>query len=205
MNKFDKKDFENEIKNGCKITFKGKEIKECQKTMMCNLNKCRKEQQELHASKLTDEDRKTCEHKDWKKEFACQNRITKKRGHLDKLANAAHCEVNKCPEIRELNEKRIQKYKDRFKSKQSNYDGVIIECQKQHCSKQLDERDKAITNAQNAHYDCLKKFNTWKTQIKCSQPFAKKSARKHNKLHMCKEKHCKAQIKAWRSKFTKKY
>ena len=152
----DKKTFVNQLEAGCNFGFKGKEQKACQKTMMCNWDKCQQEQQELHASRLTDEDRKSCENKDWKKQFACQERITKKRGLLDKIANAAHCEVNKCPQIRKLNEKRIKNFTANAKSKQSKKSkeskwADVEACRVQHCSKEEDAmaKTRATTEIKN--------------------------------------------------------
>ena len=113
----DKKSFEKEVKRGCTFGFKGKEQKECQKTMMCTWNKCQNEMEAIDAAKLTDEDRKSCENKDWKKTIACHERITKKRGLLDKEAAKQHCEANKCPEILKLSEKRTKIFMANLKNK----------------------------------------------------------------------------------------
>jgi len=204
----DKKTFVNQIEAGCNFGFKGKEQKNCQKTMMCNWDKCQKEQQELQTSRLTDEDRKSCENKDWQKQFACQESITKKRGMLDKLANAAHCEVNKCPEIRKLNEKRIKNFMANIKSKRKQSKKSkwvdVKACRVQHCSKEEDKMAKTSEEQDEAQFMCYKKFNTWKAQTKCLDPSAKKSENARKRFHKCSDKHCKAQMDAWRYKNTKK-
>jgi hypothetical protein len=214
----DKKTFVNQIKSGCKLGVKGKEQKECQRTMMCNWDKCQKEQQELEASILSDDDRKSCENKDWQKQNDCLLSITRKRGMLDKLANAAHCEANKCPGIRKLNEKRIKNFmassksKKSKKSKKSNQSDQsdqsewadLEACRVQHCSKEKDEKVKTSEEQDEARFICYKKFNTSKAQTKCFAPSEKKYENAIKRVHKCSDKHCQAQMDAWRYKNTKK-
>lgn len=197
------KAFINQIKSSCKIGFRGKEQKECRNTMECNFDKCQKEQKELIASRLTDEDRKICENKDWKKHLACLEGITKKRGILDKLANASHCEVKKCPEISKLNGKRIKNLIASSKSKKSkkfNKFEDIEACSKTHCSKEYDTLEKQREELTETYNCCFKKFNKWKAQQKCMVPYNKKSTITLKNLNKCNIKYCKGQIDALQDK-----
>lgn len=191
----DKKEFQKNVKLSCSLGFKGNEKLECQKTMQCNWDKCQAEHQAYHAAMLTDADRKSCENKDWKKQFACQDKITKKKGLLDKMANMTHCEVIKCPQIRKLNEKRIENFKrlsTKNKTAKSSKYVDLEPCRKEHCSKEIEELEKNGDKADNERYSCYEKHNTWKGLTKCLEPSEKLMKKTAKTLNKCSDKHCSA-------------
>jgi hypothetical protein len=177
--------------------------KKCLQTLMCNWNKCQAEQVAYHASQLTDEDRKLCENKDFKKQWACQEKLTKKKGMLDKLAVAANCEINKCPKIRALNKKMIDEWTKKSQNKKKKTTKTKTEfekkqeCVETHCAKEKENLKQLGIASMDKMYECQKKYTTWKDQTKCYSPSAKKHTLAMRKVYKCSKKHCEGSKKSY--------
>ena len=106
----DIKEFKKNIKKGCHFMKSPAERKDCMDTMMCNWNHCQKEAIESANAVLTNAERESCKNKDYSKQFVCEQKITEKKGLLDKMAAYAHCQANKCPQIRQLIRRTTNKF-----------------------------------------------------------------------------------------------
>ena len=193
----DKKEFIKNTKIGCRVLKKNASArKECEKVTMCSWDKCQKEVIDLHNAILTDEERKSCENKDYMKQLNCTDKLTKKKGVFDKIAMVLHCEANKCPQIHEFNEKVANKITNNFvkslKSKRktkSNF-AAIDDCLNKNCSKEQEDVDKQNKQAGVKRYGCTKTYKTWKEQRTCNMSFMKQSHKSRSKLYKCRDKHC---------------
>lgn len=169
--------------------------KECEKTMMCNWDKCQQEELDVQNARLTDEDVKKCENKDFKKAFSCQDKLTKKKGLWDKLAILANCKANKCPQIRsyiqQKQSKNIEKHFNSLaKRKPNSKFSVVAECLTKNCSKEQEEVEQLSKQEIDKIYECEAKYKTWKEQRKCTLPFGKKTQKSRKTLYKCRTKHC---------------
>ena len=187
----DIKEFKKHAKYGCR--FIGQPNKKCMDTTMCNWNKCQKEQQDLANAQLTDTDRESCKNKNYGKEFDCGQKITKKKGLLDKTAALSHCTVNKCPKIQILINKMMSDFKQHYNKKNSKM-SKREECMKEHCSKEKQEMDKNFELSTKTVYECEKKFGTYKEQVKCNKNIYKQTNKAVNKNNNCRDKHCNVQL-----------
>lgn len=97
----DIKEFKKNVKQSCHFMVPPAGRKECMETMMCNWKHCQKEMQDK------EEERKKCNNeKDFSKQVDCRMKLFQKS---DKLAALAHCEFNKCPQIRTYIKKQGEK------------------------------------------------------------------------------------------------
>ena len=196
----DIKEFKKNVKNGCRFMTqhnKGKDRKECINTLMCDWNKCQQEQQDFARSQLTDADYKSCKNKNYSREKSCRQRLTKKKGLMDKHASLQHCRANKCPKIQKLLIKSARESKQYYKKKQQNSNmDKRDECIKANCSSLEQESDKQFELIDKTKYDCEKKFETEEEQEKClKKNLHKTQIRKIiNKANDCRNKTCKIQI-----------
>jgi len=168
--------------------------KECMKTVMCNWEKCQKEQQELASAALTDAERESCKNKDFNKEFDCEQKLTEKKGLFDKSAALHHCTANKCPQIRIFMKKTSREFTKKINASIKNPIMIQrIECMKDNCSKEQQEQDKQSKLFYNGVYECEKKFATHKEQIKCNSKQNKKTTKANLKARDCRKKYCEIQ------------
>jgi len=159
--------------------------------MMCPWNNCQKEQQEIEKAQLTDEDRKSCQNKDFSKQFACEQKLTLKKGLLDKFAMQAHCNANKCPQVRNFMKRATQELKKRNKDTKKNLTLMQHEeCMKKNCSKIIEESDRQFELADDTIFECNKKFTTDKEQLKCTSSSLKTSSAAITKKFDCMQKYC---------------
>jgi hypothetical protein len=203
----DKKQFVKHVKEGCKITKAivgkkgGVNLKECQKTMMCKWENCQKEFIDRHDAKLTDEEREKCKNDDFNKSFDCEQSLLKKKGLDDKIALEAHCEVTKCPQIRELQEKILNSHSKKSgkhnkksnkskKNKKSDWE-IRSECIDTHCAKDKENQKQLFRKLNDKAYKCQAKHKTWKDQTKCSALESKKHLLASKITSKCIREHCK--------------
>ena len=186
----DIKEFKKNVKGACHFMALPPQRKECMDTMMCNWHKCQKEQQDFASTALTDADRESCKNKDFLKEVDCEQKLTEKKGLMDKAAAVNHCKANKCPQIRNVIKKfnRELKQKIHFKKKPTMIQRE--ECMKKHCSKEMQEKEKLFELFDKGSYECEKKFATHKEQIKCNSKITKQITKASLKSNDCRDKHC---------------
>ena len=186
----DIKEFKKQLKNGCHFMVPPPQRKECMKTMMCNWEHCQKEQQDLASTALTDADRESCKNKDFSKTFVCEQKLIENKGIMDKQAALNHCTANKCPQARNLIRKSIGKFVKRMHFKKNSILDQREECMKEHCSKEIQEKDKQSDLFYKGSDECEKKFATHKEQIKCNSKQNIQTTKANLKASDCRKKHC---------------
>ena len=186
----DIKEFNKHVKNGCHFIAPPNLRKECMDTMMCNWNKCQREQQDLASARFTDADLEFCKNKDFNKEFNCEQKLTKKKGLMDKSSALLHCTANKCPKIRNLYKKASRELTKRMHLKKNSSMVQREKCMKEHCSKEEKERDKQFELFDKNAYECEQKYETYKEQLKCNRKTEKQTTKSSLNAMDCKEKHC---------------
>ena len=185
----DKNNYTKQVKAGCRAVSKSVSYrKECENVAMCNWNMCQKEIIDKHNAMLTDEDKKSCENKDFLKQFACQEKLTKKKKLMDKTAMTEHCRANKCPQSKAFFDKMQNAIKNAVDSKFTN--SSMDKCVNEKCAKETDEVMQLGNLENNKNYECKKTYKTWKEQTKCIAPYGKKKNKSINKLYKCRTKHC---------------
>ena len=192
----DKKEFINQLKASCHTLDKSV-YKECEKVSMCNWNMCQKEIIDVNNAILTDEERKSCENKkDFLKQFACQEQITKKKQLMDKIAMVEHCRAKKCPQTKAFfdkmqkdSQKAMMKNNKQTGKKNSNI-ASMDKCLNETCGKEKNEVLHLGNVENNKNYECKKTYKTWKEQTKCIAPYSKKTNTSRKKLNKCRTKHC---------------
>jgi flagellar capping protein FliD len=191
----DKKEFIKNTKQGCRFFGKNASVrKECEKVSMCSWDKCQQEVIDIHNARLTDEDRKSCQNKDYVKEANCNEKLTKKKGLFDKIAMGEHCDANKCPQVNEFRKKITKQMVKSLKSKRNSKSKFadIDDCLNKNCSKEQEDIDTQDKQADAKRYECTKAYKTWKEQHACNIPSWKQSHKSRLKLYKCRDKHCDA-------------
>jgi hypothetical protein len=188
----DIKEFKKQVKKECHFMAPPSQRKECMKTMMCNWDHCQKEQQNLTSTALTDADRESCKNKDFSKAFVCEQKLIEKKalGLMDKQAALNHCTANKCPQARNLIRKSVSEFAKSMHFKKNSILAQREECMKQHCSKEIQEKDKQSDLFYKGMDECDKKFATFKEQTKCNSKTSKQSTKASLKVNDCRKKHC---------------
>jgi hypothetical protein len=186
----DIKEFKSQVEKGCHFMAKHPQRKECIDTMMCNWTNCQKEQQELASAVLTDAERESCKNKDFSKEYICEQKISEKKGLIDKSAALHHCTANKCPQIRNFVKKISHDLEKSMHFKKNSILSQREECMKKNCPKEVQERDKHSKLFYNGIYECEKKFATYKKQIKCNSKANIQITKANLKASDCRKKYC---------------
>ena len=96
-------------------------------------------------ARLTDEELKSCQHKDFMKQLNCNEKLLKKKRLFDKIAMEEHCVANKCPQMHEFQEKikpAIVKSFLQPKGKLKSKFAAIDECLHKNCSKETEDNEK---------------------------------------------------------------
>ena len=193
----DIKEFKKNVRNSCKFIAPPEKRKECKNIFMCNWNNCNKEQKDFASTRLTDADRKSCKNKDINKEFDCEDKLTKKKKVFDKYAALSHCTVNKCPKIQKFIKKASH---DLTKSLNIHFkkNSIMAQhktCMKEHCTKEVQKRDKHFELLDKHDIKCTKKFGTYKEQTKCSNKKLNKQTKQiMSKASDCRKKYCDKQL-----------
>jgi hypothetical protein len=123
---------------------------------------------------------------------------------MDKTAALKHCTANKCPQIRNLIKKASLEFAKRLHFKKNSILAQREECMKNHCSKEVLERDKQFDLVDKGVYECEKKFATDKEQIKCNRKQNMQANKANLKADDCRKKHCEMQLSNSNKKNTTK-
>jgi hypothetical protein len=187
--KFDKENYQDNIKSLCKGLFEesAKDKKQCiDRALDCYINKCKKEVEDKEISQLTDEEKTKCSEKfkdDFKKKMKCHKKILQKNDFYEKNAKEGYCSANKCPEMTELLSNGMQNIINQIYESDPKY-----KCVEEHCKKEHEETTKINIGKIIEH--CNKKYSNHKGQSKC----ASKMMLLHNKVfknyNNCKDTKC---------------
>jgi len=181
----DIKGFKKNVKQSCHFMAPLAGRKECIETMMCNWNNCQKEMQDKEA------ERKTCENeKDFSKQVDCRVKLFQKS---DKIAALAHCEANKCPQIRDYIRKQGKEMAKRMTKNMKHTKDVEErkKCIESHCGKETKNQKEQMDKLDETVFECQKKYAIRKEQDNCSKQATKNYKKAETHKNNCIDKYCK--------------
>jgi hypothetical protein len=108
------------------------------------------------------------------------------------MAALAHCEANKCPQIKDYIRKQGKEMAKRLtKYKVSNEQEERKKCIESHCGKETKKQKEQMDKLDETFFECQKKYATHKEQDNCSKQATKNYKKTETNNNNCIDKYCK--------------